>query len=127
MFASSIPAYLGRISFAVYLLHMPLIMSLAFWGLLAGRKMGFDYLGSVAVSFALFMVVLVVLAELFTRYVDGPSIKLADSWRRNFPDKGHLSLSRQFRKLLRWTRRPHERLSELRIGIELEITAEKLP
>jgi len=76
--ASPIPAYLGRISFAVYLLHMPLIMSLAFWGLLAGRKMGLGYLGSVTVSFTLFMALLVVLAELFTRFVDSPSIKLAD-------------------------------------------------
>lgn len=78
LLASRVPAYLGRISFALYLLHMPLIMSLAFWGMLAGKTMGFGYLASAAFSFTLFMVVLVTLAELFTRFVDAPSIKLAD-------------------------------------------------
>ena len=91
--SSQIPAYLGRISFAVYLLHMPLIMSLVFWGMLAGRNMGMDYLGSVLFSFSVFMVALVALAEIFTRYVDGPAIRFADSFARALKPRRPIQLA----------------------------------
>ncbi|MBB4042180.1 peptidoglycan/LPS O-acetylase OafA/YrhL [Microvirga flocculans] len=82
LLASRIPTYLGRISFAIYLLHMPLIMSLAFWTAKAGQVLGMGYIARGTFAAAIFFGALVVLAELFTRYVDGPAIRFS-SWISN--------------------------------------------
>jgi peptidoglycan/LPS O-acetylase OafA/YrhL len=77
--ATRVPTYLGRISFAIYLLHMPLIMSLAFWAARVGQAIGMGYIARSAFAAAIFFIVLTALAELFTRYVDAPSIQFS-SW-----------------------------------------------
>jgi peptidoglycan/LPS O-acetylase OafA/YrhL len=75
--ASAVPAYLGRISFAIYLLHLPLIMSLMIHAMAWGKALGLSFIGSFFFSFALFSITLLVLAELFTRCIDEPAIKLS--------------------------------------------------
>jgi peptidoglycan/LPS O-acetylase OafA/YrhL len=72
-----IPAYLGRISFPLYLLHVPVIMSLGYWTAVWGQQRGMSYGGYAALAFAVSMAAIVLLAELFSRYVDMPSIRLA--------------------------------------------------
>jgi peptidoglycan/LPS O-acetylase OafA/YrhL len=74
-----VPVYLGRISFALYLLHFPLVMSFMLWAMYLGLMTGVDFGIYFTVAFALFGLVLWGLAELFTRWVDVPSIRLA--WR----------------------------------------------
>lgn len=80
---SRIPAYLGKLSFATYLLHMPLIMSLMLGSMYGLKLVGAKYLVQIGVSFVLFFVVLIWLSHLFEKYIDQPSIRLAwkfDSW-----------------------------------------------
>lgn len=80
---SNVPAYLGRISYATYLLHMPLIMSLMFGSMYGLKLLGAKYLVQIVGSFTIFMIALLVLSALFTRYVDKRAIKLAwqfDNW-----------------------------------------------
>lgn len=74
---SAIPAYLGRISFAIYLLHLPLIMSVMIHAMAWGKAVGLPFIGSFFFSFAVFSITLLVLAELFTRWVDEPAIRLS--------------------------------------------------
>lgn len=91
MVGSKIPEYLGKISYAMYLLHMPLIMSLMLWTMLYFKNAGFGFLLQVSLSFLVFFAVLIVLADLFTRFVDRSAIRWARSfdnwlhWKRGAP------------------------------------------
>lgn len=76
-FGARIPVYFGRVSYAVYLLHMPLIMSVLIGGIEIGRSIGLGFVGAFLFGFALFLVALFVLAEAFTRFVDDKAIHLA--------------------------------------------------
>jgi peptidoglycan/LPS O-acetylase OafA/YrhL len=69
--------YLGRVSFSIYLLHFPLIMSLGYRTAAWGQSMGLSYIGYAGLAFLVTMVVLFVLSEIFCRFVDIPSIRLA--------------------------------------------------
>jgi len=73
-----VPVYLGRVSFAIYLLHFPLIMSLSYRLAQAGHWVGLSYVAYVGLSLGVTLVVLFFLAELFYRYIDAPSIRLAN-------------------------------------------------
>ena len=80
---SKVPAYLGRISYASYLLHLPLMMSLMFGSMYALKLAGARYLVQIVGSFTIYVMVLLILSELFTRYVDRRAIKLGwqfDNW-----------------------------------------------
>lgn len=76
--SARLPAYLGRISFALYLLHMPLAMSLLFWTMKLAVAMRFGFLLSVTFTMAVYLAGSIASAELFTRIVDQPSIRLAN-------------------------------------------------
>ena len=82
-----VPAYLGRISFALYLLHMPLAMSLLFWTMKWAVSMRLGFLSSVGISMVVYLACSILLAELFTRLVDQPSIRLANRLFRNTPEQ----------------------------------------
>jgi peptidoglycan/LPS O-acetylase OafA/YrhL len=74
--ASRLPVYLGRISFAVYLLHFPLIMSLSYRVAQLSQWLGASYLVSAILAFVALMITLLISAELFYRFVDAPSARL---------------------------------------------------
>jgi len=77
------PVYLGRISDAMYLLHFPLIMSVSFRAAQAGQWLGLDQPAFTGLAFCVTMITLFGLSGFFTRYIDNPSIALADhmqSW-----------------------------------------------
>jgi peptidoglycan/LPS O-acetylase OafA/YrhL len=82
--------FLGRISFAMYLIHMPLLMSLGLWVTRQMHKSGLSYLEAVGVSFVVFIATVILVSVLFERFVDMPSIRLAKlvalgwrPWRRS--------------------------------------------
>lgn len=69
--------FLGRISFSMYLIHMPLLMSLALWVCRQAQKSGFAYIEAVGAAFVVYLAVVLWLSSLFARWVDAPSIRLA--------------------------------------------------
>lgn len=77
--------FLGKISFSLYLIHTPVLMSLTFWLMKFCRDSGTEFLISFAVSFGLTTMFVIAVAELFRRVVDEPSIRasvrLAADWR----------------------------------------------
>ncbi len=76
-------AWLGRISFSLYLLHWPLNFSLGLNGTKFFLDRGLPHNAALMAGLAVFLVVCFLAAEIFQRLVDGPSIRLAryvDSW-----------------------------------------------
>jgi peptidoglycan/LPS O-acetylase OafA/YrhL len=74
---------LGRLSYAIYLLHFPLFLLVALRIVAAGRGFGLGFVTSVGLAFVASFILLLFLAEVFYRYVDRPSIGLANllsSW-----------------------------------------------
>ena len=76
--ATRLPVYLGKISFAVYLLHFPLIMSVSYRVAQLSQWLGASYLVSAIAALVALMVTLLASAELFYRFVDAPSARLAN-------------------------------------------------
>ena len=70
--------YLGRVSFAIYLLHFPLIMSISFRIAQFGHYVGVSYWAYAGLALLGFLAVLFPLAGGFYRLVDAPSMRLAD-------------------------------------------------
>lgn len=75
-FDSKILIWLGKISFGLYLIHLPLICSLPSF-LLLNLNLNFEFFRVVMALFAL--VLSVGVAHLFTNWIDGPSIKLSNT------------------------------------------------
>jgi len=69
--------FLGRISFSMYLLHVPILMSVALWSLKSGTALGMSYGIAAGLTFAIYITALIAAATLFFRAVDAPSIRLA--------------------------------------------------
>lgn len=82
MLSCSLLRYLGKISFALYLVHLPLLATLG-WRLvptvweLVGRKSYFQDRGGLVISFLLILPLVIWAADLFYRFVDRPCIALA--------------------------------------------------
>nr|WP_232239160.1 acyltransferase [Burkholderia oklahomensis] len=75
---SRIPVFLGKISFSVYVIHVPLLMSVGLRAAAAAQSTGLKYGQSVAFAFVSYMVAVIGGAMLFERWADAPSIRLAD-------------------------------------------------
>ncbi len=73
--------YLGRISFALYLVHLSVIASLGSF-LLVKLSPHIGYPGAVSLSFMISLMVIFVVSELVTRYVDIPAVRLSGSLYR---------------------------------------------
>ncbi|MEI5668091.1 acyltransferase [Bosea sp. CCNWLW174] len=75
LLASRIPVYLGRLSFAMYLLHWPIIFSLSYgmMGLLVLRWR-WDYGSALSVTALFTAVVVLAFSHLFERLVDRPAV-----------------------------------------------------
>ena len=90
--AHRIPVYLGRVSFAIYLLHFPLTFSLFFRAAEFGHVMGMYYVSYALLALIVLLAVLFPLAEAFYRLVDLPSVRLADwisgGWDKRAPALG---------------------------------------
>ena len=69
--------WLGKISYSVYLIHIPLLFSLS-TGIFLWAEKWLGYLGSVALSFGVSLAVLVTLSWLYHRLVETGCGKLQD-------------------------------------------------
>ncbi|HJS84891.1 MAG TPA: acyltransferase, partial [Acetobacteraceae bacterium] len=76
--SSRVPAFLGRISFSVYLLHWPILMSLSYW-LMAVLRLGhgWSYAAALAVTAIVTFPTVIAVSTLFEWIVDRPAIKLS--------------------------------------------------
>ena len=88
LFSTSFFSYLGRISFALYLIHWPM---LAAWGWdlvpavwrITGRSTNAQYEAGFVLSFAILCPFMVWAADLFCRFVDEPCIRFAKAFEKD--------------------------------------------
>jgi peptidoglycan/LPS O-acetylase OafA/YrhL len=78
-FNHRIPVYFGRVSFSIYLLHFPLLLSLGLRTAQFGQYLGMDNWLYALLALVVWLAVLLSLAEIFYRFVDAPSMRIA-SW-----------------------------------------------
>jgi peptidoglycan/LPS O-acetylase OafA/YrhL len=68
---------LGLISFPLYLIHLPILMSVGCGALLIAHDEGFTYRAAAAFDTAVFLAVAMLLASASVRWVERPSMRLA--------------------------------------------------
>lgn len=83
--------YLGKISFSVYLVHVPIVSSFGWWSvhsLLITIDPGSQaaYQALMWTSGVLYLAVVIWVADIFWRFVDGPSIRLAKRLEERLQD-----------------------------------------
>lgn len=76
-------AWLGKVSFAAYLLHWPIVCSLGIAAVATAKGAGFSYPSAVLLGGVVFVLAVYVLATLFERLVDAPAIRLANRLTRS--------------------------------------------
>lgn len=74
-FQQKLWVWLGKLSFGLYLVHMPIIFSLSLYLMV---HLGFSHLVSATISALLSMIVILLVAVLFTRFVDRPAINISN-------------------------------------------------
>lgn len=79
---SSMPQYLGRISYSLYIVHGPLIHTIGYWLFptmwnLTGHEEPWRYVIGFLAAYATFLAVAVIVADLFWRAIDAPSVRFA--------------------------------------------------
>jgi peptidoglycan/LPS O-acetylase OafA/YrhL len=74
---SNICAFVGKISFSMYLLHWPLIFSYSLWCIRALRSAGLGYLGAAWISFGTTIAILIAASALFEILVESKATRLA--------------------------------------------------
>lgn len=75
--ASKAFVYLGRVSFSMYLIHMPILMSIALFVVKVGKNQGLSYGAATCISFVIYLCTVISLSEFFYRLIDAPSTTLA--------------------------------------------------
>lgn len=80
--SSSLVQFLGRISYSLYLVHLPLLLSVACGTYLWLVGHGFGRVGAASIAIVVYTFTTIAVAALFTRLVDEPCIRLT---RRLFP------------------------------------------
>lgn len=76
--------WLGRVSFALYLLHLPVIFSAGMWAFLIAYRMTTSYLTALAAASLATVGVLAVASHAYYRWVDRPAISIARAASRYF-------------------------------------------
>jgi peptidoglycan/LPS O-acetylase OafA/YrhL len=71
---------LGRLSFPLYLLHMPLLFSFSAWMIAAVDRQGIPYRLNILLSFLASWIVILLAAWLMAEAVDRPSIRFGKAW-----------------------------------------------
>ena len=84
-FGSTIPAYFGRISFSLYLLHWPTIFSFSIWAVEKYKGAGLAYMPAVWAAYLSSVAALIGLSEVFYRFIDQPSMRFANIPRKAPP------------------------------------------
>jgi peptidoglycan/LPS O-acetylase OafA/YrhL len=86
LLGSRVPVFLGKISFSVYIVHMPLLMSVGLQAAAFGQSQNMSFVKSAMFAFVVYITVVMLTGSLFQRLVDAPSMKLSDyiarrAWR----------------------------------------------
>lgn len=76
--------WLGKLSFAIYLVHWPVIESFSSWLFLRLMEKGVGYRWVVMICFILSLVVIIVMAYLFNKYIEGIGKWAIDYMKRFF-------------------------------------------
>jgi len=76
VFASRPLRYLGRVSFSMYLLHLLVLGTISSY-MFAALNVSHGYAFSLGVTGAAYLVIVVIAADIYTRHVDEPSMRLA--------------------------------------------------
>jgi peptidoglycan/LPS O-acetylase OafA/YrhL len=82
LFSARVPAFLGRISFSLYLVHVPLIMSVCAWLYVRAAPVSPV---EVAGGFVALLAVSLALAWAMTKWIDDPFVSALTYARRNYP------------------------------------------
>lgn len=90
--------YLGRISFSMYLVHMPIIMSIALGCSKITQQFGLTYGQAVAVTFPIYICSVIVIADLFYRAVDRNAIGIAAALSPSNPKVRQLGVTTSWRE-----------------------------
>lgn len=77
--------YLGKISFSMYLVHMPIIMSVALGCSKISQQFGLTYGQALSVTFPIYICSVIGVADLFYRAVDRNAIAIAAAASRSKP------------------------------------------
>jgi peptidoglycan/LPS O-acetylase OafA/YrhL len=77
VFASRPLRYLGRVSFSMYLLHLLVLGTISSY-MFTVLSADHGYLMSLAVTGAAYLVIVLIVSDIYTRHVDEPSMKLAN-------------------------------------------------
>ncbi|KAK8080153.1 acyltransferase [Apiospora hydei] len=82
LFTTPLARYLGRISYSLYLVHVPILHGLGFWAgkfflEITGSETDSGYVLGVAAAVAVVWVVTIWAADLGWRYVDAPAVRFA--------------------------------------------------
>lgn len=77
--------YLGKISFSMYLVHVPIVSSFGWWSVYSlltviDPQSQAAYQALVWTSGVVYLAFVIWIADIFWRFVDGPSIRLAKYW-----------------------------------------------
>jgi len=85
-FASALAVYLGRVSFALYAVHLLILRSLTSWLFLQldGRL---SYAAAFAISLVASVPFLMLIAHLLTVWLDEPVVRAANAWARFWVDR----------------------------------------
>jgi peptidoglycan/LPS O-acetylase OafA/YrhL len=78
-----LPQFLGRISFSLYLVHEPVLLSVGCGAFLFARNAGMAPAASIATAAFSFAAVSLALAVLASRSIDRPATRLADRTARS--------------------------------------------
>jgi len=78
VFAARVPVFLGKISFSMYVVHMPLLMSVGLRASAVFQSFGISYANSAALAFVVYVAAVILVSAVFYRLVDAPSMRLAD-------------------------------------------------
>lgn len=78
IFEIGILRFLGKISYSIYLLHIPLLFCVSAYIFLQEQKMGIGYLKSTALCFGLSNLLLIALAFMYYKLVEKKCAKLVD-------------------------------------------------
>lgn len=73
--SSRAATWLGEVSFGLYLTHIPIIYTFTCRLFLLLLAAGASYVTAAALAFAVSVALMLAVAQVFTRYVDGPSIR----------------------------------------------------
>lgn len=75
-----VPVFLGKISFSMYLTHMPILMSFGLGLLWVAKGMGFPHLESALAALAFYLAAVLALSTSFYQYVDAPATRLSSAF-----------------------------------------------